>query len=219
MQEKGNDQPREVVGLQDSQGDQEEENNSRPANDVFGNCESSQEPEELPNAAEMEGQTTRSDNAEVAEGQDSPSDNVPLAKRLPMLHKEPTIGKETTSGTISQAVSEPTRQNQTKTVPVQPSEKETSRSDNVAMVQSLATVPKEPEKATGSDSTSGKISKAVPESTGQNAMPKIVPDQPSEKETKARSLFEVFICHYIYVSFLFMSSDEIETMYVCRSLP
>jgi hypothetical protein len=194
-----------------------------------------------------------------------------------MLHKEPTIGKETTSGTISQAVSEPTRQNQTKTVPVQPSEKETSRSDNVAMVQSLATVPKEPEKATGSDSTSGKISKAVPESTGQNAMPKIVPDQPSEKGTsrsdnvpmvqslatvpkepekatgsdstsgkiskavpestgqnampkivpdqpsekvtKARSLFEVFICHYIYVSFLFMSSDEIETMYVCRSLP
>jgi len=214
MQEKRNDQQGEVVGLQDSQGDQEEENNSRPANDVFGNCESSQEPEERPNAAEMEGQTTRSDNAEVARGHDSPSDNVPLAKRLPMLHKEPTIGKETTSGTISQAVSEPTRQNQTKTVPVQP-----SRSDNVAMVQSLATVPKEPEKATGSDSTSGKISKAVPESTGQNAMPKIVPDQPSEKVTKARSLFEVFICHYIYVSFLFMSSDEIETMYVCRSLP
>jgi hypothetical protein len=219
MQEKGNDQPREVVGLQDSQGDQEEENNSRPANDVFGNCESSQEPEELPNAAEMEGQTTRSDNAEVAEGQDSPSDNVPLAQRLPTVHNEPTIPKETTSGTISQAVSEPTRQNQTKTVPVQPSEKETSRSDNVPMVQSLATVPKEPEKATGSDSTSGKISKAVPESTGQNAMPKIVPDQPSEKVTKARSLFEVFICHYIYVSFVCMSSDEIETMYVCRSLP
>jgi hypothetical protein len=214
MQEKGNDQPREVVGLQDSQGDQEEENNSRPANDVFGNCESSQEPEELPNAAEMEGQTTRSDNAEVARGHDSPSDNVPLAKRLATLHKEPTIRKETTSGSISQAVSEPTRQNQTKTVPVQP-----SRSDNVAMVQSLATVPKEPEKATGSDSTSGKISKAVPESTGQNAMPKIVPDQPSEKVIKARSLFDVFICHYIYVSFLFMSSDEIETMYVCRSLP
>lgn len=165
MQEKGNDQPREVVGLQDSQGDQEEENNSRPANDVFGNCESSQEPEELPNAAEMEGQTTRSDNAEVAEGQTSPSDNVP-------------------------------------------------------MVQSLATVPKEPEKATGSDSTSGKISKAVPESTGQNAMPKITgADQPSEKDTKARSLIEVFICHYIYVSFVCMSSDEIETMYVCRSLP
>jgi hypothetical protein len=218
MQEKGNDQPREVVGLQDSQGDQEEENNSRPATDVFNNCESSQEPEDRSNAAEMEGQTTRSDNAEVAEGHDSPSDNVPLAKRLATLHKEPTIRKETTS--ISQDVSEPTRQNQTKTVPVQPSDKETSRSDNVAMVQSLATVPTEPEKAKGSDSTSGKISKAVPESTGQKAMPKITgADQPSEKDTKARSLIEVFICHYIYVSFLFTSSDEIETMYVCRSLP
>ena len=102
MQEKGNDQPREVVGLQDSQGDQEEENNSRPAKRLFS-CESSQEVEES--------------NAAVAAGQTSPSHNVPL-------------------------------------------------------VQSLPTVPKEPEKATGSDSTSGKISKAVPESTGQNAMPK-----------------------------------------------
>ena len=86
------------------------------------------------------------------------------------------------------------------------------------MVQSLATVPKEPEKATGSVSTSGKISKAVSESTGQNAMTKIVPVQPSEKEIiKARSLFEVFIGRYIYVSFFCVSSDEIETMYVCRT--
>ena len=132
MQEKGNDQPREVVGLQYSQGDQEEENNSRPTNDVFGQCESRQELEES--------------NAEVAAGQTSRSDNVPLA-------------------------------------------------------QSLPTVPKEPKKATGSGSTSGTISQAVSESTGQNPMTQIVPVQPSEKETKARSLFEVFIGRYIYVTF------------------
>ena len=161
MQEKRNDQPREVVGLQYSQGDQEEENNSRPANDVFGQCQSSQELEE-PNAAVSAGQTSPSDNAEVAAGQTSPSDNVPLAQSLPTVPKEPTVPKGSASGTISQAVSEPTRQNQ---------------------------------------------------------LTKIVPVQPSDKDTKARSLFEVFICRYIYVSFFCMSSDEIETMYVCRSPP
>ena len=149
MQEKRNDQPREVVGLQYSQGDQVEEINSRPAKRLFS-CESSQEVEES--------------NADVAAGQTSRSDNVPLA-------------------------------------------------------QSLPTVSKEPKKTIGSGSTSGTISQAVSESTGQNPMTQIVPVQPSEKDTKARSLFEVFICHYIYVSFVCMSSDEIETMYVCRSLP
>ena len=78
---------------------------------------------------------------------------------------------------------------------------QTSRSDNVPLAQSLPTVPKEPEKATGYGSTSGTISKAVSESTGQNPMTKIVSVQPSEKETKARSLFEVFIGRYIYVTF------------------
>jgi hypothetical protein len=78
---------------------------------------------------------------------------------------------------------------------------QTSPSHNVPLAQSLPTVPKEPEKATGSGSTSGTISKAVSESTGQNPMTKIVPVQPSEKETKARSLFEVFIGRYIYVTF------------------
>ena len=131
MQEKRNDQPREVVGLQYSQGDQEEENNSRPVNDVFGQCESSQELEE-PNAA-------------VSAGQTSPSHNVPLDQSLPTV--------------------------------------------------------KEPKKATGSGSTSGTISQAVSESTGQNPLTKIVPVQPSGKETKARSLFEVFIGRYIYVTF------------------
>ena len=149
MQEKRNDQPREVVGLPYSQGDQEEENNSRPATDVFNNCESSQEPEDRQNAAEME-------------GQNSPSDSVPLAQRLLKASKGPMVPKCSASGTISQAVSETTSQNQLK---------------------------------------------------------KRAPDQPLDKDTKARSLFEVFICQYIYVSFVCMSSDEIETMYVCRSLP
>ena len=130
MQEKRNDQPREVVGSKYSQGDQDEENHSRPGNPLF-DCESSQE----------------ESNAAVAAGQTS-SHNVPL-------------------------------------------------------VQSLPTVPKEPEKATGSGSTSGTISKAVSESTGQNPMTQIVPVQPSEKDTKARSLFEVFIGRYIYVTFFF----------------
>ena len=142
MQEKRNDQPREVVGLQYSQGDQEEENNSTPAKRLFG-CESSQEVEES-NAAVSTGQTSPSDNAEVATGQTSPSDNVPLAQSLPTVPKEPTVPKGSTSGTISHAVSE---------------------------------------------------------STGQNPLTKIVPVQPSEKETKARSLFEVFIGRYIYVTF------------------
>ena len=121
MQEKRNDQPREVVGLENSQGDQEEENNSRPAKRLVS-CESSQEVEES--------------NAAVSAGQTSPSHNVPLAQSLPTVPKEPTVPKGSTSGTISQAVSE---------------------------------------------------------STGQNPMTKIVPVQPSDKETKARSLFEVFI--------------------------
>ena len=131
MQEKRNDQQGEVVGLEYSQGDHEEENHSRPVNEVF-ECENSQEVEES--------------NAAVAAGQTSPSHNVPLA-------------------------------------------------------QSLPTVPKEPKKATGSGSTSGTISQAVSESTGQNPMTKIVPVQPSDKDTKARSLFEVFIGRYIYVTF------------------
>jgi hypothetical protein len=131
MQEKRNDQPREVVGLEYSQGDQEEENHSRPVNEGF-ECESSQEVEES--------------NAEDAAGQ-------------------------------------------------------TSRSDNVPLVQSLPTVAAEPKKTIGSGSTSGTISQAVSESTGQNPMTQIVPVQPSEKDTKARSLFEVFIGRYIYVTF------------------
>ena len=148
MQEKGSDQPGNEVGLQYSQGVPEEENNSGQENPLF-DCQSSQEPEDRQNAAEME-------------GQNSPSDSVPLAQRLLKASKGPTVPKCSASGTISQAVSEPTSQNQLK---------------------------------------------------------KRAPDQPLDKDTKARSLFEVFICQYIYVSFVCMSSDEIETMYVCRSLP
>ena len=74
MQEKRNDQPREVVGLQYSQGDQEEENHSRPAKEVF-ECASSQEVEES--------------NAEVAAGQTSPSHNVPLAQRYLQSLRKP----------------------------------------------------------------------------------------------------------------------------------
>ncbi len=128
MQEKRNDQPGNVVGLQYSQGDQEEENNSGPGNPLF-DCQSSQEVDES--------------NAAVAAGKTS-SHNVPL-------------------------------------------------------VQSLPTVPKEPQKATGSGSTSGTISKAVSESTGQNAMTKIVPVQPSEKEIKARSFLEVSFQWSLYM--------------------
>ena len=129
MQEKRNDQQGEVVGLQYSQGDQEEENSSRQAKRLFS-CEISQEVEES--------------NAAVAAGQTSPSHNVTLA-------------------------------------------------------QSLPTIPKEPEKATGSGSTSGTISKAVSESTGQNPMTQIVPVQPSEKEIKARSVFEVSFNWSLYM--------------------
>ena len=53
MQEKRNDQPGNVVGLQYAQGDPEEENNSRPGSTLF-DCESSQEVDES-NAAVAEG--------------------------------------------------------------------------------------------------------------------------------------------------------------------
>ncbi len=74
MQEKRNVRQGEVVGLEYSQGDQEEENHSRPAKEVF-ECVSSQEVEES--------------NAEVAAGQTSRSDNVPLVQSLPTVAAEP----------------------------------------------------------------------------------------------------------------------------------
>ena len=142
MQEKRNDQPRGVVGLEYSQGDQEEENHSRPVNEVL-ECESSEEVEES--------------NAEDAVGQ-------------------------------------------------------TSRFDNVPLVQSLPTVAAEPKKTIGSGSTSGTISQAVSESTGQNPMTKIVPVQPSEKDTKARSFLRFSLVVIFMLPFLCMLSDEIESM-------
>ena len=150
MQEKRNDQSREVVGSEYSQGDQDEENHSRPGNDVFDQCESSQDVEKT--------------NAEDAAGQ-------------------------------------------------------TSRSDNVQVVQSLPTVPSErPKKTKGSGSTSRTISQAVSESTGQNPMTKTVPVQPSEKDTKARSFLRISLVVIFLFPFFGMLSDEIESMYVCRSL-
>ena len=81
---------------------------------------------------------------------------------------------------------------------------QTSRSDNVPLVQSLPTVAAEPKKTIGSGSTSGTISQAVSESTGQNPMTQIVPVQPSEKDTKARSflrfsLVVIFMLPFLHV--------------------
>ena len=91
MQEKRNDQQGDVVGLQYSQGDQEEENNCGPGKILFS-CESSQEVDES--------------NAAVAAGQTSPSHNVPLAQSLPTVPKEPkkATGSGSTSGTILKGV-------------------------------------------------------------------------------------------------------------------
>ena len=70
MQEKRNDQQREVVGLEYSQGDHEEENHSTPTKRLF-ECENSQ-------GVEVS-------NAEVAADQTCRSDNVPLVQSLPTV--------------------------------------------------------------------------------------------------------------------------------------